>query len=326
MDPTYEAVADLIKRSTSFLITSHIDPDGDSVGCQLAISSFISRLSKFIKVVSEDSIPAAYSFLEGSDRVLTHPTEPCEVAIVVDCSSLDRVGWVEDIVKQCPVVVNIDHHKSNQSFGHHNLVDTKAGACGEIVYSLLQLFDQELERAEAEALYTAILSDTGCFRFPTTTSDTLMIAAGLLRLGVRPSDVASEIFWNRSSEGLRMLGNALSTIEVTNGGKVATMEVTQGMYLETGAASRDTEGFANYPRSISGVEVGILLREVSDQAFRVSLRSNEGFDVDGIAKSFGGGGHATAAGFRIEGSLESIKARVREEIRAKILNRKTPSE
>ena len=320
MTETPKSIADLIKKSQSFLITSHIDPDGDAVGCQIAIYSVLKRLGKTAKVVCEDGVPPSYAFLEGARDVLLVPTEPCDVAIVVDAGALDRTGWVSEIVKRCGTVINIDHHRSNDRFGTYNLVEMEAGACGEIVYRVLSELGVGFERSEAEALYVAILSDTGCFRFPTTTAETLDIAAHLLRVGVRPYHVASEIYWQKSFASLKILGTALSSVEVSPDGKIATMEVTRGMYRDSGATGIDTDGFANYPRSIDGVAIGVLLRETDQGHFRVSLRAAEGYDVDAVAKAFGGGGHATAAGFRIEGDLAAIKAKVREQIRSHLRN------
>jgi phosphoesterase RecJ-like protein len=320
MEKTLRAIADLIRSSESFLITPHIDPDGDAIGSALAIASVLGRLNKSVKVVSEDPVPLTFDFLKGSDRVITSPTEACDVAIVVDAASLDRVGWVKDVVLKCKVVVNIDHHGSNDHFGHHNLVVTSAGACGEIVYSLLMDLVDTLTVDEAEALYVAILSDTGCFRFPTTSAETLRTAASLLDMGVKPYHAASEIFWKRSPSALRLLSSALSTIEVTDGGAVAIMEITQEMFDQSGATPKEIEGFANYPRSIRDVLVGVFVREMEDGLFRISLRAREGYRVDGVAKVFGGGGHPTAAGFRIRGDIEDIKTRLRKEIHTTVLN------
>jgi phosphoesterase RecJ-like protein len=319
MKSTMQKISDVIRNSDSFIITSHIDPDGDSIGSALAIHSVLKRLGKSVKVILEDKVPAAFAFLDGSSEVVTSRTEPADVAIVVDAAALDRTGWVEEQVRGCRVIINIDHHGSNDGFGHHNLVLKHAGACGEIVYRLLEEMKIGLTAGEAEALYVAILSDTGCFRFPNTTSDTHKIAAHLLDLGARPYHTASEIFWKRSPAALMLLGGALSTIEVTNDGMIASMEVTGRMFEETGADQRDTEGFANYPRSIRDVQIGILFREIEPGLFRVSLRASEGYAVDGVAKAFGGGGHPTAAGFRIQGDLPGIKKRLRNEISMKAL-------
>jgi phosphoesterase RecJ-like protein len=323
MDDTYGAIAEVVRRSGSFLIASHIDPDGDAIGCELATASIINRLGKSAKVLSEDPIPDTFSFLRGSEDVVTNESDMSgtpDVAVVVDAASLDRLGWVEKPVRECPVIINIDHHESNTNFGHHNLVETGAGACGEVIHRLAASMGIELSRDEAEALYVAILSDTGCFRFPTTTGETLRIAADLLDTGVNAYHAASEIFWKRSAASLRLLSNALSTIEVTNGGSVAIMEISKGMYDETGATPRDTEGFANYPRSIRDVIVGVLMREIGDGRFRVSLRSREGYPISGVAMSFGGGGHPTAAGFRINGDREEIKARIRKALGTALVN------
>ncbi len=319
MEKEYRAIADLIRESDSFIVASHIDPDGDAIGSQLAIWSILKRLGKSVKVVSEDPVPDTYTFLEGSGEVVSSRTEPADVAIVVDAAALHRIGWVSELVKQCSKVVNIDHHQSNHNFGDINLVVTTAGAAGEIIYNLSQELGMEIEPNEAEALFVALLSDTGCFRFPNTTSATLRVAAALVDAGVSPYHAASEIFWKRSESGLKLLSGALASIEVTNDGSVATMNITQRMYEETGASPRESEGFANYPRSIKGVKVGVLIRETQDGHFRLSLRSREDFPIAGVAKSFGGGGHPTAAGCRMDGDLKSVKARLRERIASRAL-------
>jgi phosphoesterase RecJ-like protein len=325
MTQVLQTIVDLIGTSQDFLVTAHVDPDGDAIGCQLAIYSVLKRLGKSVKAVSEDGVPPSYRFLDKADEVLTSPVDAADVAIVVDSGDLERTGWVADVVRQSKTIVNIDHHRSNTFFGHLNLVEKDAGACGEIVYRLLSKMGVRFERSEAEALYVAILSDTGCFRFPTTTAETLSIGAHLITLGVRPYHVASEIYWKKPLASLKILGSALSSIEVTGDGRVATMEVTRRMYQDTGATNPETEGFANYPRSIEGVAVGVLLRETDEGHFRVSLRAAEGHDVDVVARLFGGGGHATAAGCRIEGDLETVKARLREAILGHLGDRNAPS-
>ena len=318
----HEVIAGVIGESESFIVASHIDPDGDAIGCELAILSVLKQLGKTVKVISDEPVPATFAFLKGSDEVVTGGDpgiRPADVGVVVDSASLDRLGSAEPAIRACPVIINIDHHESNTMFGHHNLVETQAGACGEVVYRLARFMGVALTRDEAEALYVAILSDTGCFRFPTTTGETLRIAGYLLDTGVKAYHAAAEIFWKKSSAGLKLLSSALSTIEITNGGSIATMEVTRRMYEDTGTTSRESEGFANYPRSIENVLVGVLIREIDDGRFRVSLRAREGYSISDVARTFGGGGHPTAAGFRISGDREEVKARIRDALKTALL-------
>lgn len=321
----YKNTVDIIKTSRSFLVTSHIDPDGDAVGCELAMVSVLRRLGKSVVGVLEDPVPPSYVFLEGAAGISSSPTGlgggQWDVAVVVDSATLERTGWVADAARKCREIVNIDHHRSNTGFGTENVVETDAGACGEIVYRVLEELGAGLVATEAEALYVAILSDTGCFRFPSTTGSTMRIAAHLLDLGVKPYHAASEVYWKKSLPSLRILGDALRSMEVTDDGMIATMGLTRAMYRDSGASDLDTEGFANYPRSISGVAVGALLRETDEGHFRVSLRAAEGYDVDAIAKVFGGGGHMAAAGFRIDGDLESVRAKVLREVQAHLAAR-----
>jgi phosphoesterase RecJ-like protein len=319
MDTTYQKLTDLIGAKQSFIVTSHVAPDGDAIGCELAILSVLRRLGKSVKVVSEDGVPGNFAFLDGSSDVVRNAGTPADVGIVVDSSGLDRVGRVGEVIAGCSTIVNIDHHRSNSYFGTLNLVDTSAGATAEIVYDLLKMLAHPLTAGEAEALFSGIMSDTGCFRFPTTTAKTLRVAAELLDLGAKPYHIASEIFWNRSVSSLKLLSEALATIETTDDGRVATMDVTRAMMEDSGTDHFDTEGFANYPRLIGGVLVGVLLRELDDGHFRVSLRSKESVDVNEIARAFGGGGHQTAAGFRIKGDITEVKQKIRREISRHIL-------
>ncbi len=320
MEKTCRKINDLIAASRTFIVASHIAPDGDAIGCELAIYSVLKRLGKTVKVVSEDGVPDNFAFLEGSGEIVRSSGETADVAIVVDAAGLDRIGGVCEVVAGCAEIVNIDHHRSNSSFGTMNLVDTTAGATAEIVFGLLDMLAGPLTAGEAEALFSGIMTDTGCFRFPTTSSRTLRIAAELLELGAKPYHLASEIFWNKSVSGMKLLSAALATIETTDEGRVATMDITKAMMIDSGADHLDTEGFANYPRLISGVLVGVLLRELDEGNFRVSLRSKESVDVNEIAHAFGGGGHQTAAGFRIKGGLGRIKERIRREISRHILD------
>ncbi len=326
METTFRKIADLIAASHTFIVTSHIAPDGDAVGCQLAIYSVLKRLGKSVRVISEDGVPENFAFLEGSVDVEKADGRPADVAVVVDSAGLDRIGGVSGVVADCGRIVNIDHHRSNSLFGDLNLVDTGAGATAEIAYVLLDMVAAPLTRGEAEALFSGIMTDTGCFRFPTTTSRTMRIAAELLDLGADPYRLASEIFWNKNVSGMRLLSKALATIETTAGGKVATMEITKAMMDDSGADHVDTEGFANYPRLIRGVLVGVLLREIEEGLFRVSLRSKESVDVNEIAHAFGGGGHRTAAGFRTRGDLEGVKRKIRDEISRHLLESAPPRE
>jgi phosphoesterase RecJ-like protein len=326
MEATYRKIADLIAAKKTFIVSSHVAPDGDAVGCQLAIYSVLKRLGKNIRVISEDGVPDNFVFLEGSSDVERADGQAADVAIVVDSAGLDRIGVAREVVAKCGAVVNLDHHRSNTDFGDINLVDTAAGATAEMVYILLKLVTDRLTEGEASALFSGIMTDTGCFRFPTTSSRTLRIAAELLDQGARPYRLASEIFWNKNVAGMKLLSEALATIETTDGGRVATMDVTKAMMDDSGADHVDTEGFANYPRLIKGVLVGVLLREIAEGSFRVSLRSKETVDVNEIARAFGGGGHQTAAGFRIEGDLGEVKTRIRREVSSHLPEASTPRE
>lgn len=312
---TADEVARVLREHDGFLIMSHSDPDGDSVGSQLALCSVLRRLGKRAWAVSDEPVPAIYRFLVGDIRVEPMgAADGADVAVVVDSSNLRRVSGLASLEARKVDILNIDHHRSNTGFGRWNYVDPGACACAEQIYSIVQRLDVRLTQDEASCLYVGILTDTGAFRFPNTTSACLRIAADLVDAGFCADCVARKVFWEKTPESTHLLGLALSGLEVSHGGRIATMVVSREMSRQASASDADSDGFASYTKVIAGVKVGLLLRDSERGVVRVSLRSDAGVDVERVARVFGGGGHPTSAGCVLEGSLGSVKTRVLEEV------------
>jgi phosphoesterase RecJ-like protein len=211
--------------------------------------------------------------------------------------------------------MNIDHHKGNGRFGDFNWVDEEASSTGEMIYRLLfEGMGLPLNQEAAISLYTAILTDTGCFRFSNTTPQALRIAGSLLEMGLAPEKIASQLYEQRGLGQLHVLGELLSGLQVTQNGKIAWGLITQEMLDRAKISLLETEGFVNYPRSVKGVEVAVIFKEAGSRRYRVSLRSKGGVDVGRVASAFSGGGHHNAAGCTVSGDLDEVRDRVLDEI------------
>ena len=303
--------------SSTVLLASHTNPDGDAIGALLAMGLALEKLGRQITLHNESSIPEVYRFLPSVGRIQKQVTAPArfDTAVVLDCGSLSRVGSCADIIGKIPVIINIDHHTTNNRFGRHQLVDVEACATSEIVYRLIRALEIEMDTAIATAIYTGILTDTGSFRFSNTNRAAFSICEAMVAEGVKPSAVAQHVYGTYSLGRIKLLNLALDSIEISNNGYLSIMTVTQEMLNDTGTQSEDADGLINYARRIRDVKVAALIHELENdrdtkaghQRFHVSLRSDGSVDVSRIAMTFGGGGHAGAAGFSVESNLPALK-------------------
>lgn len=308
-------VIKLILSRNKFLVLSHTHPDGDSIGSQLAFASVLRELGKDVLVANQDPIPDKYLFLSGADGVVTSiPTDyTCDALIVLDTASLKRLGSIVDrLPVKDVVVVNIDHHISNDQFGHIVFVRPERSSTSEIVFELIKAMDVPLTPERAEQLYTGIVTDTGSFRHPNTTFDTFFTGASLVKSGADPSRIASALYSANSVSRMRLLGLVLSSIDVVQ--DVCCLTLTREMVRLSGASMDESEDFVDFPLSLKGVSVGLLFREQGDGQIRISFRAKQEMDVDEIARVFGGGGHESAAGCVISGELEDVKKQVVDEV------------
>jgi bifunctional oligoribonuclease and PAP phosphatase NrnA len=287
------------------LMLGHVHPDADVLGTLLALGLALEAGGWSVVYGGPHPAPGALGFLPGIERyqVLKSVDGAFDVAVLTDCPNPARTeGLIDQARATTPVVVNIDHHPDNRRYGQVNWIDTGAAATGEMVYRLLVDLGLPITAPIATNLFTAVHTDTGSFRYSNVTPATFRIAADLMAAGADPAAVASALYERRAADALRLLGETLARIELSEDGRVAWLALPTGAVPERFVESED---LVNYPRSIGSVRVACLLRERGGQV-KVSLRGKGDVDVQKIAARFGGGGHPNAAGFTVAGALEPV--------------------
>lgn len=319
---TLEKISTLIFQGESFALLPHISVDGDALGSSLALGLALKKLNKEVVVFLEEEVPYVYKFLPGQELIQTYQEQISDyrfnTVIALDSGDLSRLSHRRKIFDSGKVTVNIDHHSVNTNFAAHNYVDSESSAVGEIVFKLLELMEIELDPDIALCLYVAIATDTGGFRYSNTTALTHRITSCLVDIGIDVADVSRRVFDEVSYEKVKLMGMAINTLELLEDGQLAVATITDDALKKTGAKEEDCDGIVNIGRNIRGVEVAVLLRELSGDEIRINLRSNNYIDVSEIAKHFSGGGHKRAAGCTIKGGLKEAKSKVVGEIKKRL--------
>lgn len=309
-----------LRKAPKVALFSHVSPDGDCLGSMVAIGLALEKLGKEVHFYNPDSIPQNLVFLPGVNKVRTSVPDPLpKTLLFVDCSDLGRVNINSDWIPEGTIVLNLDHHISNQNFGTVNWVDPEASASGEMALKLIRELQVELDQEIATNLYTAIVTDTGSFQYSNTTAETHRLAAELVETGIDIGNIHHQIYDQKPFNQVELLRRGLSQLKLYVDGKVAVMTLRMKDFSESGAHESLSEGLVNHARTIQGVEVAVLLKEVETRKIRASLRSNRWFNVNETAARFGGGGHKRAAGCTFETSLEEagqlIVEAIKEEMR-----------
>lgn len=299
-----------IETGHRFLVASHEGPDGDAIASTLALSNILLELGKDVVAYNRDGIPQGFEFLPGSTSLVQDlaGAAPFDAVFVLDAGELRRAG--NHLRELSPVLVNIDHHPHSERFGAIHYVDEEAAATGVMIYRILQAGGIQPSLAVARCIYTAILSDTGSFRYSNANPEAFRVAAEMVELGVVPWDVASGLYESQSEKRLRLLAPVLETLTVSPCGRLASVSVTRAMMEKTGTGPEHTDGFVNYPRSIKGVEVGLFFRQIDGDGFKIGFRSKGTVDVGALSRELGGGGHHNAAGAVVHGTMEGVRAKV----------------
>jgi phosphoesterase RecJ-like protein len=311
-----QKIVDIINRHQKFLITAHVKLDGDALGSELAVYFLLKGLGKEVAVYNQDKTPDNFRFLPGADiiRNTLPPQDSFEVAIILDCSELDRVGDEALRIGAAKTLVNIDHHFSNGGFCEVRLIDPAASSTGELVFRLLTAMRTAITREMATNLYTAIITDTGGFHYGNTGKDTFIAAGHLVESGADPQWISENIYESFPMAKIRLLAKVMQTLSFDCRDRVGSLVIFLKDFEETGALWEHSEGLVDLPRSIAGVEISILYTELPDRNFKISLRSKGVTNVERVAKVFGGGGHVNASGCRIEGDIDTVKKRLLEVI------------
>lgn len=306
----------LLQKYEQIYIFTHIRPDGDAIGSSLAWERALKQRGKSVKLFCPDVIPQKYaSFISDGNisNVFVTPEDTPTLAFVLDCSDLDRLDYMKDDLLKLDGVFNIDHHKTNLQFGDYNLVDPSAAATGEIIYRLIQDLKLELTEEMSLFLYIALASDTGSFKYENTSPQTMSIAGKLLEKGVNPSLVSMKIFDEISFSSFLLLRDCLQDLKLDQTGKIAWMSVDEKMLAGYGVKPSELEGYINYAKNISGVEVGAFFYHTIAGETKVGFRSKT-VDISSIAFSLGGGGHPRASGCSIAGRPDEIEKMVIQKI------------
>lgn len=300
-----------IEAGTSFLVTTHENPDGDAVGSTMALACFLRALGKEATIYYCDPLPDNYRFLPLADSVVySIPDRHYDACFVLDAGELKRAGTEVGSFGKFGKFINIDHHPYGEQFGAINLVDPAASATGALVYRIIKEAGHPIDYNIALCIYTAVVTDTGSFRYSNADPEAFRISAEMIELGINPWLVAEKLYESQPRKRLELLALALSTLTVSERGDFASVTVTLDMYEKTGTTAEYTDGFVNYPRSIRGVEVAVLFREVKHEVFKIGFRSKGKVNVSALAAAFGGGGHHNAAGCTVFGPLEDVRAKV----------------
>ena len=316
--PGVRAALDALLAARRVVLTTHVNADGDGTGCQAALLALLLDAGAEAWIVNPTPFPDTFRFLvPDPGRILDAKSDEAarrcreaDLCVVVDTAEKSRIGRVNPLVDHLPKVV-IDHHPADEEGIEGTLLqDTGASAAGELVYDLVLANGGPWTESVIDGLYVAILTDTGSFRFSNATPTAHRVVADLIARGASPDELHRRVYERTSTRRMRLLARALETLEVSPDGEVGWMVVPRDTYEALGCTSEDLDGMVDYPRSIDGVEVALLFRELEEGTVKLSLRSNGRVDVNALARELGGGGHVRAAGARVEGDVETVIRRV----------------
>lgn len=297
----------LTEVENKICIFSHPNPDGDSIGSTIGLYHILIGLGKHVSPVLPGPLPRAYDFLLADIPVGVPPTDVRDcIAVVLDCSSIQRIHQTGQNLNGAVRVINIDHHLNNELFGDFNYVDTSAAAVGQIIYQMFQA-SASFGKEAAEALFVSLFTDTGRFSYSNTDYRALSTGAELLKLGVKPSIIYNEIFQAKSPGYYHFLAEALACMELHCLNKLAILPLNQDLLTRHSLEDWELEEINDYPRSIKGVQVSAVIREPEANLVKISLRSKGEFSVAELARSLGGGGHINAAGATVQMSISEAK-------------------
>jgi phosphoesterase RecJ-like protein len=321
MNATITLVHSLLQPGKKCVLTTHVNPDGDGLGSEIAMAHFLRKCGMDALILNHSVTPENYLWLDQQKEILHFIPEEhqqkilhADLIFILDTNQPDRLRDLEPFIIQSKAAkIVIDHHLEPHPFGDHYIIDDQATSTGEIVYRIIhsinpKFFDKEI----AQALYTAIMTDTGSFRFPRTDPEVHRMAAHLLEFGIIPIEIYSNVYESWSQGRMRLLGEVLDSMKTAHDGRLAYVVCTQEMFRQTGTNETETDNFTTYPMSVHGVTVGILFNELRN-GVKISFRSKGDIPINQLAKEFGGNGHLNAAGARIfDASLAEIVPQVVE--------------
>jgi len=320
---TFEEIGEALRGHDTFVVVSHVRPDGDAIGSILALGDALEGIGKRVRYLNEDGCPESLAFLPGSERVEVSAEAgavEAEVAICLDTAAHARVGEATlKIVNSAAMIINIDHHISNPGYGKLNLIDDKSPSTGQIIYHLIEALELPLSEVSRDSIYVATSTDTGSFQYPGTTQATYEMAADLVAQGLNVGEINQLTYDNQPYRRVELLRALLNTLELSEDGRVGWWHLTNETKEKFSLIDDDTEGMIDTIRSIQGVVMAVFFEELGGDKIRVSMRSKDRrINCSELCGIFGGGGHALAAGIRMPGPLSEARAKVLAEVRKAI--------
>jgi len=299
-------IARIMRSRDHFLITSHLNPDGDSIGSSLALALVLKKLGKSVTIMNAEETPKNLTALPHQESINIGKCfeGTCEVIFFIECTEPERSGL--ENLPRC-LRINLDHHLDNPCYADINLVDTGRAALGELVFELLLEGGFEITRDIVTNLYMAIITDTGSFKHANTSSDTFLTCSRLLKYGIDHTAISNMAFNTFSEKKLKLLGMMLAGSETWKDGKITCIVLRHPMLSKLNIMPSDTEGIIDYLHLLKDMKVGAFIKEFQENVFRVSLRSRGKINVAEVAKAFGGGGHVNASGLTIHGTYDQVK-------------------
>ena len=314
-------IIQIIKNNKVFLISTHTNPDPDALCCELALYEYLRSLKKKVFIVNEEATPQRFCFLPQSQRIQVYQKSYGDVfdaAFIVDCGDLGRIGKVHHLISQKTKIINIDHHVTNDSFGHVNLIKPNASSTAEVLFDFFQKVKFPMNQNVALCLYTGIMTDTGSFRYDNTTSHTHQIVAELMQYHLSTFDLYRKLYEMIPLNDLRMFSKVMNTFESFHEGKTICLSLKKQILKRFSDKFDLKDTIFKFLRAIEGVEVVVILTQLGSQKTRVNLRSSGHVDVAKLAQHFEGGGHKRASGCVINRNLTKSRRAILQWIREKL--------
>jgi phosphoesterase RecJ-like protein len=305
-------IIEILRENDSICLVSHVRPDGDSIGSQLALAEALENAGKRLVCWNDDAVPNKLVFLDPRRRI--QPPQPgwrFDCVVALDAASLERLGSAVDCIQNRGIFVNIDHHLSNTRFADVNWVSHRSPSTGELIFRLLKEANFPITPSIADCLFTAVSTDTGSFQYPSTRPATYSVAGELVKRGANLAAICNEVYQSYPLSRVRLMQHILNTFKLTDHNRIAYFWLRPSDFTRAGADPSDSEGLIDHIRAIEPVVVACLFEELEPNVVRISIRSkSEQVNVNDIARQFNGGGHQAAAGAQIEGPPLTVQRRV----------------
>lgn len=309
----YNSIIQALKKHKRFLITTHVNPDADAIGSALAFAIVLKSLGKSVAVLNEDPVPGWLEFLPKTSwfkRPVDIKNLDYDVAVALDCGDASRIGNVRGLLRKGRMMINIDHHKTNDNFGDLNLVVPKSSSTAEVLYELFTKMNVSWSKESATLIYVGIMTDTGSFRYDCTSARTHVIAGDLIARGVVPQEIYTKIYDVVSLRDLKVFMNIANSVEFLNGGKIACLELAKKDLARFSSGFDVRDKIFALLRSAEDVEVIVIFNEVGSTRTRVNFRSKGNLDVALLASRYQGGGHAKASGCTLDLNLQKSRKEI----------------